>query len=362
MKLFREIARYLVGGLFIFSGLIKINDPIGTAIKLEEYFEVFAQDFAPFFEQFVPAALFLAVFLSVLEVILGVAVLLNHRMPITSITLIVMIIFFTCLTFYSAYFNKVTDCGCFGDAIKLTPWQSFYKDLVLLVLIFVIFFNFPNYKEYLSTKLQNIIMTIVTVGATAIALLAIWYLPFIDFRSYKIGNDIRQLMQPEEAGKYVYVMEKDGKEIEMETYPSEPGYKLIEAKLLNPDKAVAKISDFGVWNDEGEFTEDILSGIKLIFIFHDVSKTNRKNVGQMKDLAVASGMQTWILTSSGYDAFEAFRHEEQLALPFYYSDATVLKTMIRSNPGIMLFKDGVVLGKWHHNAVPNSSELKSLAE
>jgi uncharacterized membrane protein YphA (DoxX/SURF4 family) len=362
MKAFREIARYLVGGLFIFSGLIKINDPIGTAIKLEEYFQVFAQDFAPFFEQFVPAALFLAVFLSVLEVILGVAVLINHRMPIVSVTLIVLIIFFTCLTFYSAYFNKVTDCGCFGDAIKLTPWQSFYKDIVLFVLIIVIFFNFHNYKEFLSTRIQNIIMTLVTVGATAIALLAIWYLPFIDFRSYKIGNDLRVLMQPEEPAQYVYVMEKDGKTIEMETYPSEPGYKLIEAKLLNPDKAVAKISDFGVWNDDGEFTEEILTGTKLVFIFHDVTKANRKHIGQMKDLAVASGMTTWILTSSGYEDFEAFRHEEQLAMPYFYSDATVLKTMIRSNPGIMLFKDGVVLGKWHHNSVPNSAQVKDLVK
>ena len=362
MKFFRELARYLVGGLFIFSGLIKINDPVGTAIKLEEYFEVFAQDFAPFFEQFVPAALFLAVFLSVLEVILGVAVLINHRMPIVSITLIVMIIFFTFLTFYSAYFNKVTDCGCFGDAIKLTPWQSFYKDVVLFFLIFVIFFNFHNYKEFLSTRIQNIIMTLVTLGSIAVALMAIWYLPFIDFRSYKVGNDIGQLMQPEEPGKYLYIMEKDGKEYEMEAYPSDPGYKLIEAKLLNPDKAVAKISDFGVWNDDGEFTEEILTGTKLIFIFHDVEKSNRKHVGQMKDLAVASGMDTWILTSSGYEAFEAFRHDEQLAFPFYYSDATVLKTMIRSNPGIMLFKDGVVLGKWHHNAVPNSLQLNKLAQ
>lgn len=362
MKAIREIARILVGGLFIFSGLIKLNDPVGTAIKLEEYFQVFSQDFAPFFEYFVSAALFLAVFLSVLEVVLGVAVLLSYRMVATSITLIALIIFFTGLTFYSAYFNKVTDCGCFGDAIKLTPWQSFYKDVVLLVLIFVIFFNFQNYKAFLSDKILKVLMILVTVGSTVVALLAIWYLPFIDFRAYKVGNDLRAMMQPEEAARYEYVLEKDGKEVRMATYPSEPGYTLKEAVLLNPDKAVSKISDFGVWNDEGEYTEEILTGVKLIFIIQDAEKANTSHIGQMKDLAIASAMDTWILTASSYEAMEAFRHTHQISLPFYYADATVLKTIMRSNPGIWLLKDGVVKGKWHHNAVPNSAELKELVK
>jgi uncharacterized membrane protein YphA (DoxX/SURF4 family) len=362
MKAIREIARILVGGLFIFSGLIKLNDPVGTAIKLEEYFQVFGVDFAAFFEYFVPAALFLAVFLSVLEVVLGVAVLLSYRMMATSITLIAMIIFFTGLTFYSAYFNKVTDCGCFGDAIKLTPWQSFYKDVVLLVLIFVIFFNFQNYKAFLSDKILKVLMILVTVGSTVVALLAIWYLPFIDFRAYKVGNDLRAMMQPEEAARYEYVLEKDGKEVRMDTYPTEPGYTFKEAVLLNPDKAVSKIADFGVWNDDGEYTEDILTGNKLIFIIQDVAKANTKKIGHMKDLAVASGLETWVLTSSSYEAFDAFRHEHQMALPFFYADATVLKTIMRSNPGVWLLKDGVVMGKWHYNAVPNSLEVQKLVQ
>jgi len=132
--------------------------------------------------------------------------------------------------------------------------------------------------------------------------------------------------------------------------------------LLNPDKAVSKISDFGVWNDEGEYTEDILTGVKLIFIIQDATKANTSHIGQMKDLAIASAMETWILTSSSYEEMEAFRHEQQLAIPFFYADATVLKTIMRSNPGVWLLKDGVVMGKWHHNAVPNSSELKNLVK
>ena len=137
MSWVQTIARVVIGGLFIFSGLIKVNDPVGTAIKLEEYFNVFSTDFASFFAVFEPYALFFSVFLVVLEVVLGVAVLINYRMSVTIWVLLLIILFFSFLTFYSAYFNKVTDCGCFGDAIKLTPWQSFSKDMILLVLILI---------------------------------------------------------------------------------------------------------------------------------------------------------------------------------------------------------------------------------
>ena len=140
MKVIHMIIRFIVGGLFIFSGLIKVNDPAGTAIKLQEYFEVFAQDFGEFFHFFVPYALPLAVFLVVLEVVLGVAVLINFSMKKTTLVLLVLILFFSFLTFYSAYFEKVTDCGCFGDAIPLDPWESFYKDVILTVLIVWLFF------------------------------------------------------------------------------------------------------------------------------------------------------------------------------------------------------------------------------
>jgi len=361
MKLIREAARFIVGGLFIFSGLIKLNDPTGTAIKLKEYFEVFAEDFAPFFEQFIPAAMFLAVFLSVLEVVLGIAVLIIHRMPITSITLIVLILFFTVLTFYSAYFEKVTDCGCFGDAIPLTPWQSFYKDVILVVLIFVIFFNFHNYKEFLSVMVQNIVMVVVTLGSTAIALFAIWYLPFIDFRNYAVGNDIRALMQPEELARYEYVMEKDGEEFRLKDLPdSEEGYTFKEAIVLNPDKAEAKIADFSVWNNDGEATEEILTGEKLVFVIHNIEKVNMKNLNEINQLGSNSGVDTWLLTSSSYETFEAFRHENQLAYTFYFADETVLKAVVRSNPGILLFKDGVVKGKWHYNSIPSVAKVRNL--
>ena len=138
MRFIYTLSRYLVGLLFIFSGGIKINDPVGTQIKLEEYFVVFSTDFTSIFEILIPYTLIISVFLCCLEIIIGVALIINYRIKLISKITLALIIFFTFLTFYSAYFNKVTDCGCFGDAIKLTPWQSFYKDLLLLFFSLII--------------------------------------------------------------------------------------------------------------------------------------------------------------------------------------------------------------------------------
>ena len=360
MNIIREFARYAVGGLFIFSGLIKVNDPAGTAIKLEEYFEVFAYDIAPFFEWFVPAALFLSVFLSVLEVVLGVALILGYRVKITAWVLLGIIVFFTFLTFYSAYFNKVTDCGCFGDAIKLTPWQSFYKDIILLVLIALIFWKKDEYTGWLKPMIREISVGGVTVVMTGIAIYAIMHLPFIDFRAYKIGGHIPSLMEASEPIRTEYTVEKDGKRYKFEKYPTEPGYTFIKSRTLNP-WAEPKITDLSVWNDDGEFTDDLLTGNKLIIVIHDVEKTSIKKIDRLRNLTFRNpSFETWILTSSGSAAFEEFRHKHQLGAPYFYADATVLKTIVRSNPGVWLIKDGIVVDKWHYNDTPLSDEVAEL--
>ena len=195
MKTINLIARYLVGGLFIFSGLIKINDPVGTQIKLEEYFTVFSIDIAPFFEALKPASLFLSVMLSTLEVVLGIALLMRYREKWMINILLGMILFFTFLTFYSAYFNKVTDCGCFGDVIKLTPWESFTKDVILLVLIVVLWIGRKDQKEN-TGSVPNMVVGLSLVISLFISFNAIRHLPLIDFRAYKAGTDINTAMIP----------------------------------------------------------------------------------------------------------------------------------------------------------------------
>lgn len=360
MRILKEFARYAVGALFIFSGIIKVNDPVGTQIKLTEYFEVFAYDIAPFFEWFVPAALFLSVFLSVLEVVLGAALILGYRMRVTAWILLGMIVFFTFLTFYSAYFNKVTDCGCFGDAIKLTPWQSFKKDVILLFLILIIFWKKDTYQPWFGPRFRDVKIIGITVFMTGLAIYAIHHLPFIDFRAYKVGNHLPALMKNSEPLKYQYIMEKDGERYAFETYPSGEDYTYVSAELTNPE-AAAKITDLNVWEGDNEYTEELLTGNKLIIVVHQVDKASISEMDRIRNLTIQNpNYTTWMLTSSGYDSFEAFRHKNQLAAPYFFADATVLKTMIRSNPGILLLKDGTVLAKWHYNDTPLSDEVEEI--
>lgn len=355
------IARILVGCLFIFSGAIKINDPVGTSIKLHEYFDVFSNDIASFFQVFVPMALVIAVILSVMEVALGFALLVNWKMKITSWVTLILMTFFTFLTFYSAYFNKVTDCGCFGDAIKLTPWESFTKDIILMVLIVPIFILRRESEGRMKKANSNLIVGISTLLSLVFAITAIMYLPFKDFRAYKIGVNIQTAMQPSEPLEYLYVLEKDGKQEEFKEYPTDPDYKFIKMDVMNPE-AQPKITDFAIWNDDGDFTEKLFEGKKLLIILYNVEKAKRKfkNINTLVAACEQKGIEPWVLTASSAEQFEEFRHEVQLAAPYYFADATVLKTMIRSNPGLMLLKDGTILGKWHVNATPDIDEINEL--
>ena len=167
MKTLERVLSIFVGVLFIFSGLIKANDPVGMAIKLKEYFHVFSDDFGSFFEVFIPIALPLAVIICTLEVLLGVALLLAYRKKETVKALLAMVVFFSFLTFYSAYFDKVTDCGCFGDAIPLTPWQSFFKDMILMVCILFLLFQ----KKYLQDANRTFVRKLLVYGLTLATLL-----------------------------------------------------------------------------------------------------------------------------------------------------------------------------------------------
>ena len=356
-----DIVRIVVGVLFIFSGLIKVNDPYGTAIKLEEYFELFSQDFAYFFHYFIQHALVLSVMFSVLEVVLGVALLVKFRMVFTSWALLLLILFFSFLTFYSAYFDKVNDCGCFGDAIKFSPWQSFWKDVILLVLIGYIFFRRRALQPVISRRFADWFTAASVAVFAGLAIYSIEHLPYFDFRPYKIGSDINKNMRPSEPLRYLYVMEKDGKTHRLEEYPADTTFRFVRMVLLNPG-AQPKITDYSVWNDDGDFTAESFEGVKLMIVFHDVNTARIRNLNRVISLMRAAEdiADVWVLTSNDEATFENFRHEHQIAAPYFYADGEVLKAMIRANPGIVLLRDGVVLGKWHSNDTPSIDRLSRL--
>ncbi len=363
-KIIDQFSRFFVGGLFIFSGLIKINDPIGTEIKMEEYFEVFAQDFGSFFHYFIPWSLEIGMLMIVLEIALGVAILLFYRMPLTTWVLLAVMVFFTFLTFYSAYFNKVTDCGCFGDAIKLTPWESFTKDVILMVFVLHLFWYRKRYQAVLRTWEGHSVIIATALISFFVGIYAINHLPFIDFRAYRTGNNIPQQMLPGEVPIIEYVFEKNGEEVHSEKFLSaEEGYKYKTSKILNESAIKAKITDYSVSGPEGEdLTQATFEGPRLFIVMYDVKKASTKNIDSIRQLAkdLEGKVNMLVLTSSSAESMETFRHEHQLAVPYAFSDATVLKTIIRSNPGIALWKDGTVLGNWHYNDTPSAEEILGL--
>lgn len=353
--------RLIVGGLFIFSGLIKVNDPVGTAIKLEEYFDVFSNDIASFFYLFKEIALPLAVVLVVAEVVLGIMLILGVKLRFTVWSLSILIVFFTFLTFYSAYFNKVTDCGCFGDAIKLTPWESFIKDIILLILIGVLFV----FRKDLSNSDKAWAQWTVRISlvlSVALAITAIRNLPFIDFRAYKEGVDITKAMQPSEQLQYNYVMKKDGEEFIFDQYPSDESYEFVEMKLVN-EEALPKISDFSVWNADGEYTETLLAGKKALVLVTNMSKLNISKLDKIDEMIAGikeTDITPVLVAASSEDEIEWLISSRGWEIEGFQGDATVIKTIMRSNPGIMLLDDGVVLKKYHFRNTPSSTEVKEL--
>jgi len=200
-----------------------------------------------------------------------------------------------------------------------------------------------------------------TLVSLLIAITAIRHLPFKDFRAYKIGANIPKAMQPSEPLQYNYILEKNGKKEEFTTYPTDPSYKFIKMEVMNPE-AEPKITDFAVWSDEGDFTDKVFEGKRLLIIIYNSEKASKKldEVNRLVKDCENEGVTPWVLTATSGDEFEKFRHEVQLAVPYYYADATVLKTIIRSNPGLLLIENGIIKGKWHVNDVPEIEEVKEL--
>lgn len=357
MKYLIHISRLFVGALFIFSGLIKLNDPVGFSFKLEEYFGVTVLNL-PVFE---PYALIIAVVVVVFEVLVGVFLLIGYKPKFTVWSLLVMIVFFTFLTFYSAYFNKVTDCGCFGDAIKLTPWESFTKDIILLVFILVLFFGVKHIKPLMS-KLGLTVITLASfIFCFGLVYHVLMHLPVKDFRPYKIGDNIIQNMTvPSDAQKpvidYYWKFNVNGEEktiITRGSYPNVDGeYISVETKTIK-EGYEAPIHDFSMERDGEDFTADLLNEDKLIiFISYNLAKAEADGLNKLKftaKQAVKKGYKVIGLTASGPEEQLLISEKYGLDFDFYFCDETALKTIVRSNPGILKLNKGTILQKLHWN-------------
>jgi uncharacterized membrane protein YphA (DoxX/SURF4 family) len=367
-------ARIIVGLLFIFSGLIKANDPLGFSYKLEEYFEVFHTTFLNGF------ALSIAILLCALEMILGFALLIGVRAVSVAWGLLLLIIFFAFLTFYSAYFKVVQTCGCFGDAIPLTPWQSFSKDLVLLVLVLVLFFNRKKLQPLFTAKTGDRLLIIAAVLSIGFGVYTYNFLPVIDFLPYKIGANILDEMktppgaQPDEFELTYHLKNKKTGATKVMTNTDylksniwkdnswevvgEPESRLVK-KGFTP-----KIRDLTIQDAQGnDYTKELLSNpfYNVIIVAYDLNKTDGEAINRLNALALnlsqGYNTRTVLLTSNSAKDAEAFSKEHHLLSEIFYADEVPLKTMVRANPGILLLKNGTIIDKWHYHSIPKFDVL-----
>ncbi len=359
-----QFSRIFVGILFIISGLIKLNDPIGFSYKLAEYFSetVFNLPFL------LPYTLTLALFLVVLEVVLGVMLLIGYKTKFTIWSLLLLIVFFTFLTFYSAYFNVVKDCGCFGDALKLTPWQSFTKDVVLLFFILILFFNMKLIKPLFSNKIQNILAFLSLALCIFMGYTVLNHLPLKDFRPFKVGNNIQKGMEiPVNAEKSIVEMifiykvngvEKEFTEKDLMNLPQ--GAEFVDRKdKVIKDGYTPPIHDFTLELDGTDYTKELLQEPKLIiFTTYDLEKSDAeglKKLEKMNQSAKSKGYKVIGLTASPKEISDGIKNKYGQTFNYYFCDAIAIKTIERANPSIIVLEKGTIKQKLHYN---DSDDLK----
>ena len=375
MKLLVNIFRVIVGVLFIFSGLIKANDPLGLSYKMQEFFEVWNIHWLDNY------TLAFSIIMIVFEIVAGVAILLGWKMKLFSWLLLLLIIFFTFLTGYAFLSGKVKECGCFGNCIPLTAGESFAKDLILLVLILFLFVNKNKIKPFLSTFSSQVILILATIFSFSIQWYVLQHLPVVDCLPYNVGADIPTKMKVPpgavpDSSVISFVYEKNSKQVEFtaDKFPADfdDSYKFVKRydKLIRKGNAEAAIKDFNLVTISGtDTTQELLQkpGFK-IFIFAkelaDSSPAWNKEFSVIYSLAKSKNIPVYFITANA-EQVAAYMDANKLTdeIPILKCDATAIKTAARVDPTLYLLKQGIILNKWGYadfgNAITEISSLLS---
>lgn len=368
MKTLLLISRIFAGLVFVFSGFVKAIDPMGFAIKFEEYFMAFHLDFLVF------TAIPLAIFISAVEFMIGLNLLAGIRLRITAVLLMIFMSFFTVLTFILALTNPVSDCGCFGDAIKLTNWQTFYKNMILLIPTLFIFTNRKKTGRFASPSWEWTLAGMNFLLAAVISLFCIRYQPLLDFRPYGTGSSIPEKMAtpegaPADIYKTVLVYQKNGilQEFSESNFPwQDTTWKWVETRQTLIKKGYEPpVHDFSITTEEGlDITENILqdSGYTFLIIAPFLEKSSSKGMEQMNKIALKAremGFSVYCLTASPSNQILKFKENFQPVFQFCTTDETTLKTIIRANPGLLVLREGTILGKWNYADAPDPGGFKA---
>jgi len=369
--MFKHIARILVGLTFVFSGFVKGIDPWGSTYKFTDYFNAFHLPWLT------GLAFALGVLLTAAEFAMGAALVFNFYLRIVSWVTLTFMVFFTGLTLVLALTNPVTDCGCFGDALVITNWQTFYKNIVLLTLAIYIFMNRKNFKSK-NGPIRSIALTGITmVIYFYLVVYSYNHLPILDFSPYKVGVNIPDAMKiPEGAPKaiyqnnFIYKNLKNGKE-EKFTEANYPWKDTLNWKYVKSEDPIViqkgytpPIHDFRIETSEGEDIKDFFlynEKYTYIAVASNLQKSNKdgiKTLVAFGNEAKRKGYNFIMLTSTSPDSFGAYKAETGANFDFFNTDEIVLKTIVRSNPGLILLKKGTIIGKYHFNDIPKTEELK----
>ncbi|MGD9558565.1 MAG: BT_3928 family protein [Mangrovibacterium sp.] len=369
MKTFWHIARVLLGLVFVFSGFVKGIDPLGSAYKFSDYFQAWGLDF------FSHLAFLSGVLLSAFEFIVGVALLVNVLPSFFSVLALLFMIFFTGLTLVVAIGNPVSDCGCFGDAFKLTNWQTFGKNLFLLALALVFrkYRRFGDGDRYILLKSVFSVITLFAYGY--LVSYSYHHLPIIDFRPYKVGTNLAEAVAiPVDAPRdiyentFIYKQKRTGEEKKF-TEEDYPWRDSLNWEFVSMDSRLVKkgyeapVKNFSIETAEGEDVKDFYlhdPAYTFILSVYDEQKANLSTMDKIRTLASYSeenDIRFIGLTSATPRAADRFKAENGLDFDFFYADDITLKTMIRSNPGLILLRNGVIAGKWHFNDIPEIKEF-----
>lgn len=367
MRAIQFISRLLVGILFIFSGFVKAVDPMGSTYKFTDYFIAFGMD------AFKEIAFPLAILLSTLELTVGMALVFNAWKKLSAWGALLFMAAFTPLTLVLAISNPVSDCGCFGDALILTNWETFGKNMIILFFTLIVFYNRKKDNKSYPLWKQNVLISFTIICSLWISIFSYRHLPIIDFRPYHIGANIAEgMIIPDgaEADQYtsLFRYKKDGliKEFDETNYPwQDSSWVFVDSQQIKTKEGYTPpIHDFSISNDyDGDITDRVLNdeGYTFLLVSKEISKIDDEIVAKIQDLslfALERNISFIAITASGQTEIEAFKNNHELPFEFYNTDEIQLKTIIRSNPGLVLLKKGTILDKWHYKDFPDSNEFK----
>ena len=358
-----HISRILLGALFIYSGFVKGVDPLGTQYRIEDYFYAYGTDWAA------PMAMFLSVVLNAIEFSLGALLLFRVKMKWVSLLSLIMMVFFTITTLYDALYSPVPDCGCFGDALIISNWQTFYKNLIINFFAILLFLRRGDFRGYKSKFLEIGTLAVVVLGFLFFENYNLNNLPIVDFRPWKVGN--RLLPENPQEIKYFLTyknintgeeQEFISKELPWQDSTFMANWKWSSSREEDPN--VGQNKTFPMMDTDGnDVSKSLVSSenYTYLFVIYDLHKVPNYVIPIINDFykeANESGNEVVILSSILVEDFIKFSTENNLAqIPMLNSDDTSLKAAIRSNPGLIVVRKGVVVDKFHYNNFPKFKEL-----